>query len=176
MWFLLLRYPLNILLLFRHHLILSLRTHLDFIFPKKTTVTTAKSMTMWSLSVINYSLSNLLHPSRTSAATTTESSSKSTLKFSIKGIKLFYNNYNQNLINLPVKSHLSHQVFLFHGSWFWLLQTYDIWFSVFTWKTRPIITPIIHTADNSTMHVQVIGIINTQNSLFLMSFLFWKFT
>ena len=46
--------------------------------------------------------------------------------------------------------------------------------SIFTSKTRPIIVLIVHTANNSIMHVQNIGTINTPNFLSLMFFMFQK--
>ena len=58
MWFLLPRYLLNLLLMLRPHLVPLLRIYLDQL--ERTFVITVKSMVILSLSVANYSLSNLL--------------------------------------------------------------------------------------------------------------------
>ena len=124
MLFLLPRYLLNLLLLLRLHLVLLLKIHLDHL--GRTIAITTRSMVMLSLSVADYSLSNLL-------ARTLHSSLfvlllllilKRLLKaslpnFPFKIFKLCYNNFSHNfsltLVNLPYKSCLSPQVPLSHG-------------------------------------------------------------
>ena len=122
MWFLLPRYLLNSFLLLKHHPALLLRTYLDHL--RKTSATTARSMVMLSLSVVDCSLSNLLARTPHSSLFTLLllPQLKSPLRapflnFPWDIFKPFYINFShiQIVVKIPHKFYLSPQVLLRHG-------------------------------------------------------------
>ena len=115
MWFLLLMYLLNLLILLIPHPISLLITHINLL--GRTFAIIAKSIVILSLRVADYSLSNLQDKTLYFGLLVfllllllKNLSKVSLLKSTWKIFNLFYNNFSQTQVNLPHKFYLSPQV------------------------------------------------------------------